>query len=172
MNFILITVVIQNFFLATKSQFFFDLIPSWNEEEEEVNENEFSLYEEVPLDPHYEIKLCSIDIEHEKLLQEHAWTYIVEKAAELIDFEQLNDVEFSVVRRLLEEFIESVASYVSENEVDYSRIKFHDINVSNNVSDGELENIVASYYYRDDVINIADEHDSYNDDDNNNEYDQ
>jgi hypothetical protein len=169
MNIILITFVIQNFFLVTHSQFFFDFIPSFNDEEEEVNENEFSLYQEVPLDPHYEFKICSSDIEHEKLLQEHAWIYIVEKAGELIDFEQLNEVEISMVRRLLEEFIESVANYVSEIEADYFRIKFYDINVSSkNISEEELEKIVASYYYRDDVININNELDSYSDD----EYDQ
>lgn len=162
MNFVLITVVIQNFFLVTHSQFFFDFIPSFNDEEEEINENEFSLYEEVPLDPHYEFKLCSSDIEHEKLLQEHAWIYIVEKAGELIDFEQLSEAEFSLVRRLMEEFIESVANYVSEIEADYPRIKFHDIYVSNNVSDGEIEKIVASYYSYSEL-------DSYNDGD---EYDQ
>jgi hypothetical protein len=121
---------------------------SFNDEGEETGDQEFKIYEEILEDPLYEYRLCSNDFQHEKLIQEHAWNYLVEKATEVIDIEQLNDYEFSEIRKLLEEFLEPTSNYISEVELQYKRIKFFDINVCNNVTEIELEKIISTYYYR------------------------
>lgn len=158
MNLIVITVFIQNFILITHSQmFFFDFIPDMSDDEEKTDD-EFSFYEEVLIDPHYEYRFCSNDFELEKTLQENAWSYIVEKVSEVISIEELSEYEFVMLRTLMENFLEPVASYISEVEENYFRFKFFDINVCNNVTDEELEKIIASYYYKNVIINELDSH--------------
>lgn len=119
-----------------------------NDEDEEKKEDGFSFYEEVLEDPHYEYRFCSNDYHHDKTIQEHAWNYLVEKATEIVDLESLNDHEFMELRKLLEEFLGPTSNYINEVQVQYHRIKFFDINVCNNVTDTELEKIIAAYYYR------------------------
>lgn len=149
MYLIVITVLIQNFLIKTaySQQILFDFMPL-NDEDEEVNDQEFKVYVEVLEDPHYEYRLCSNDFHHEKVIQEHAWNYLVEKASEAIDIEELDDYEFLELRTLLEEFLEPTSNYISEIERHYRRIKFFDINVCNNVTESELEKIISTYYYR------------------------
>lgn len=157
MNFIVITLVIlQNLILAIHSQIFFDFLSMSDEDEEYSDENEFNFYEEVLVDPHFEYRMCSNDFEHEKLLQEQAWRYIVENASGQIDLEELSENEFDALRVRLEELLESTAGYISEIEEEYRRFKFYDINVCNNVTDEDLQKIIAFYYYKEEAINEID----------------
>lgn len=150
---IVITALILNLLTLKihSQQILFDFMPI-NEEDEEVNDQELSLYEEVLEDPLYEFRLCSNDFHHEKLIQELAWNYLVERATEIINIEELSDYEFIEIRILLEDFIEPVSSYISEVEVHYQKIHFFDINVCNNVSETDLEKIIAAYYYRGELM--------------------
>lgn len=161
MNLIVITVLLVQYFSiksAHSQQFFFDFMPL-NDEDEEINDEEIKFYEEVLEDPNYEYRLCSNNFHHEKIIQEYAWSYIVEKATETIDIEELSDYEFQNLRQSLEEFLEPTSNYISEVEVDFNRIKFFDINVCNNMSDTELENIISTYYYQTDLMHeIEDSH--------------
>lgn len=159
MNIVVITLVIQNLIIAIHSQIFFDFMSMSDDDDEYSDENAFSFYEEVPVDPNFEYRMCSNDFEREKLFNERAWQYIVENTSENIDLEELSETEFDELRTRLEEWLEPTASYISESEEEYKRFKFNDINVCNNVTDEELQKIIAFYYYKE--VEVINELDSY-----------
>lgn len=150
MKIILITTVVQILILpAIHSQFVFDFIPMFNEEEEE---GELNFFEEVLIDPFYEFRFCSNEYEHQKLLSTFAWAYIVEVASKYINVDSLKQHEFLHLRAILENFVEDMANCLSKVEVESFKFKFFDINVANNVTDEELLKIISSYYYKENVI--------------------
>lgn len=154
MYLIVITALIQNLLIkvVNPQQILLDFMPINDEEEEEVNDQEFKLYVEVLEDPHFEYKLCSNDYQHEKVIQEYAMDYLVEKALEFFRNEKIEEFEVFELKNILEKFVEPTSSYISESEMDFRRIKFYDINVCNNVTENELEKILSKYYYKEDKL--------------------
>ena len=153
MNFIVITVLIQNFLIHSThtQQLFFDFMPVSEEEQDVNDDDDYSMFEEVLEDPFYEYRFCTNHYQHEKLIEDLAWIYLVDIATYEIDFDKLLDDEFDALVEIIHKFLEPTSSYINEVEVHYRRINFYDINVWNNVTNTELENIIETYYLKNEL---------------------